>query len=64
MRSTHDSQAGFSIAAVTDAIISGGNQMESAMSELYYLYYTTPSPLPRFVIDWIRSNFGGLVSGR
>ncbi len=64
MHSTHDSQAGLSIAAATDAIISGGDQMESAMSELYYLYYTTPSPLPRFVIDWIRSNFGGLISGR
>lgn len=64
MHSAHDSQAGLSIAAATDAIISGGNQMESAMSELYYLYYTTPSPLPRFVIDWIRSNFGGLISGR
>jgi hypothetical protein len=38
--------------------------MESAMSEMYYLYYTTPSPLPRFVIDWIRSNFGRAASGR
>lgn len=34
------------------------------MSELYYLYYTTPSPLPRFVIDWIRSNFRSIASGR
>lgn len=34
------------------------------MSELYYLYYTTPSPLPRFVMNWIRSNFGGIAAGR
>lgn len=55
---------GSALAAATEATISGGNQMESAMSELYYLYYTTPSPLPRFVIDWIRGNFGGRTSGR
>ena len=60
----HVSVAGPSIARVRAAIISGGHQMESAMSELYYLYYTTPSPLPRFVIDWIRSNLGGRTSGR
>ncbi len=64
MRLAHDSLAGLSIARVPAATISDGYQMESAMSELYYLYYTTPSPLPRFVIDWIRSNFGGRTSGR
>jgi len=32
------------------------------MSEMYYLYHTTPSPLPRFVIDWFRSNFGRFVA--
>jgi hypothetical protein len=64
MRLAHDYVAGPGIARVRAAIISGGHQMESAMSELYYLYYTTPSPLPRFVINWIRSNFGGRPSGR
>ena len=64
MRFVHDSCPGPGIARGSAAIISGGHQMESAMSELYYLYYTTPSPLPRFVIDWIRSNFGGRTSGR
>lgn len=34
------------------------------MSDLYYLYYSTPSPLPRFVMNWIRSNFGSIASGR
>lgn len=34
------------------------------MSDLYYLYHNTPSPLPRFVLNWIRSNFGGFASGR
>lgn len=64
MHSTHASLAGPKVAAATGAIISGGNQKESAMSELYYLYYATPSPLPRFVMNWIRSNFGGTASGR
>lgn len=26
------------------------------MNELYYLYHAAPSPLPRFVLNWIRSN--------
>lgn len=34
------------------------------MSDLYYLYHSAPSPLPRFVLNWIRSNFGGIASGR
>lgn len=64
MRLMHISLAGPHIVAASGTIISGGNQKESAMSELYYLYYTTPSPLPRFVMNWIRSNFGGIASGR
>jgi hypothetical protein len=64
MRYAHISLATPHVAAAIGAIISGGYQKESAMSELYYLYYTTPSPLPRFVINWIRSNFGGIASGR
>jgi len=64
MRFAHASRAGPYVAADIGTIISGGNQKESAMSELYYLYYTTPSPLPRFVLNWIRSNFGGIASGR
>jgi hypothetical protein len=64
MRLAYVPRAEPNIAAAVVTIISGGNQMESAMSEMYYLYYTTPSPLPRFVIDWIRSNFGRAASGR
>lgn len=28
------------------------------MSEMYYLYHASPSPLPGLVMDWIRSIFG------
>lgn len=64
MHVAHNSLAGPAVARGNAAIISGGHQKESAMSELYYLYYTTPSPLPRFVMNWIRSNFGGIAAGR
>jgi len=34
------------------------------MSEMYYLYFPIPSPLPRLVVNWARSYFEGLVSGK
>jgi hypothetical protein len=39
----------------------GLQSAEPVMSELYYLYHPSPSPLPRLVADWIRGNLGSLL---